>query len=142
MNKIEELKAKIAALKVELKNEVLYEAERMDYPEALTLIVENEVFPIENSMRSPFDNFKEEFLKTTKSQYIDDTYLEYRERHETVTWIDYVEHIQDEKADKDGKIIVLTSRCGKKFKLTKDKALEAVYDYCLKYKISGFEIDW
>lgn len=142
MNKIEEIKSKIKVLKNELKNEVLYEAERIDYPDALKLIVSNEIFPIANSMRSPFDSFIEKFSKTTRSQCIDDIFLQSRERYQIITWIDYIEHIEYEKADNDGKIVILTSRCDKEFKLTKDEALEAIYDYCIEKKLCGFELDW
>ena len=137
-----ELQKTIEDAKFKLLNAIINDNE-ISKVEKLRLIDDNNLFTIDSYICHVFDDqYKQEYLNKIGQRAIIDDWFHMREynRHETVNLADVVENIED---DEDDMITIFTNRSNREtFEISKYEFIDTAYDWCIKNKCIGFQIDW
>lgn len=142
-----ELQKTIKEAKDKLLNAILTDTE-ISKVEKLLLINDNDLFEINSWICDPFysEYYKEYESQLAKkgvtSPCIDDwlRLFDYQ-RHEIVNLAKILEHMDERKGD--SLITIYTNRTTTdKFQISKYEFIDTIYDWCIKNKCIGFEIDW
>ena len=140
----EELQKTIKEAKDKLLDTILSDNE-LSKVEKLRLIDENDLFGSDPYMCNVFPEYYKEFSEELRRKglmcIIDDWFhkQEYQ-RHENVNLADVVEFIEEYDEDL---ITIMTNRGSDDIlQISKYEFIDSIYDWCIKNKKIGFEIDW
>lgn len=142
-----ELQKLIKDAKEKLLEEILNDME-ISKVDKLGLISCNNLFRIDHYICNVFSEYYDEYANILKkngdNQPCIDDYFHFHdyERHETIDLSELAESI-NEDYEGDELIIIMTNRTtDDDFKISKYEFIDTVYDWCVKNKKIGFEIDW
>jgi hypothetical protein len=148
-NLIQKYQSDIKKLKDDLLNEIINSV-TISKKDKLRMISDNDLFKTDCYICDPFhDRYWDQYASIVGKNSCIDSYFHNRDydRHEKVDLADLVEDVEDDSnldpSQRTNRIIIYTNRTTKEvFKISNVEFIDTIYEWCIKNKKIGFEIDW
>lgn len=144
---IKQYQQEVKQAKEKLLNEIL--KSNLSKYEKLKLIHKDMLFDTENSLidlfKKRYDEFNKMLIKKgNEYPCIDDLFVDDQfDRYQTVYFDTLLDNYTGEYSDENEFITILTNRTTDDIvQITKEEFIDTIYDYAIKNKSIGFEIDW
>jgi prolyl-tRNA synthetase len=147
LNKVEESLKELN----ERKNAILKEmqsSKELSWQDKFELLEQRSDFTTDDYIHEPFHNSYQKFEKICKEKssctIIDDVVGLEMNRHQTIDWQFYLDWLELLDGDLSEEVVILKNRGDNRlyYRVTKEEALQEIYDYAMEHKIKSFVCDW